>query len=99
MRTTADALRALRRLVITFRSHSKGRLARYRGKTEHAQMTKGTLRDALRKSLISDGVLSLEGSMYFLDPKALGARVGLLFLDEKLKRYSPQVRAYVQALQ
>ena len=96
--TTADALRSLRRLVIAFRSHSKGRLARYRGKIEHARMTKGGIGDALRLKLVNDNVLSLEGSMYFLDPKALGAKVGLSFLDAKLKRYGRLTRAYVQGL-
>lgn len=61
-------------------------------------MTKGGIGDALRLKLVNDNVLSLEGSMYFLDPKALGAKVGLSFLDAKLKRYGRLTRAYVQGL-
>lgn len=95
---TAEALRALRRLVIAFRSHSKGSLARYNDKIEHARMTKGEVGNALREKLVKDGVLSLKGNMYYLDPKALGAQVGLSFLDAKLKRYGSQVRRYVQNL-
>lgn len=92
----ADAQRALRRLCISFRSHSKGRLARYKGKVEHFRMTKGTLGVALRERLVADGVLSLEGAMYFLEPKVLGDRVGVSFQDLKLKHYSPQSRIYLQ---
>lgn len=92
----ADAQRALRRLCISFRSHSKGRLARYKGKVEHFRMTKGTLGVALRDRLVADGVLSLEGAMYFLEPKVLGDRVGVSFQDLKLKHYSPQSRIYLQ---
>jgi len=94
----ADAQRALRRLCISFRSHSKGRLARYKGKVEHVRMTKGMLGVALRHRLVADEVLSLEGAMYFLEPNVLGDRVGISFQDLKLKRYSPQSRAYLQSV-
>lgn len=92
----ADAQRALRRLCISFRSHSKGRLARYKGKVEHFRMTKGELGVELRKCLLMDKVLSLEGAMYFLEPNVLGDRVGVSFQDLKLKHYSPQSRIYLQ---
>ncbi|EJL77461.1 hypothetical protein PMI12_01724 [Variovorax sp. CF313] len=95
---TADALRALRRLVMSFRSHSKGQLARFRGKIEHARMTKGVLGESVRHKLMGDEVLTIEGAMYVLDPKRLGDRVGVSFLDIKLKRYGPAVRAYVQGV-
>lgn len=94
----ADAQRSLRRLCMSFRSHSKGRLARYKAKVEHFRMTKGELGVALRQRLVADKVLSLEGSMYFLEPNALGDRVGVSFQDLKLKHYSPQSRAYLQSV-
>ncbi|MBR8293531.1 hypothetical protein KDW63_04955 [Burkholderia cenocepacia] len=95
---TADALRALRRLVIAFRSHSKGQLARFKDKIEHARMSKGDVGEALRKKLLDDQVLTVEGPMYLLDPKALGSIVGLSFQDAKMKNYSAQTREYVQAV-
>lgn len=94
----AEAQRALRRLCISFRSHSKGRLARYKGKVEHFRMTKGSLGVALRERLAADKVLSLEGSMYFLDPDILGSKVGISFQDLKLKHYPPKSRAYLQVV-
>ena len=94
----AGAQRALRRLCISFRSHSKGRLARYKGKVEHFRMTKGALGVALRQRLLEDGVLSLEGAMYFLEPNALGDKVGISFQDLKLKHYSQQSRVYLQSV-
>lgn len=92
----ADAQRALRRLCMSFRSHSKGRLARYKGKVEHSRMTKGAVGVEIRESLVADCVLSLEGPMYFLDPDALGHVLGLGFQDLKLKRYSPKSREYLE---
>src|SRR5581483_9128822 len=90
-----DGLRALRRLVLAFRSHSKGRLARFRGKIEHARMTKGTIGVAIREKLLSDHILSLEGEYYFLNPTALGQTVGGTYQDLKLKHFNEKVRKYV----
>lgn len=94
----AEFQRALRRLCISFRSHSKGRLARYRGKVEHFRMTKGELGVALRERLVADKVLSLEGAMYFLEPDLLGSKVGVGFQDLKLKHYPTKSRAYLQEI-
>ena len=94
----ANGLRRLRRLVLAFRSHSKGRLARIQAKIEHARMTKGEFGDRLREALLTDHVLSLEGKMYYLDAKALGSVVGTSFLDVKMKRYSKQTLSYIQKL-
>jgi len=94
----AEAQRALRRLCISFRSHSKGRLARYKGKVEHARMTKGPLGVALRDRLVADKVLSLESTMYFLEPDLLGHVVGVTFQDLKLKHYPPKSRVYLQEI-
>ena len=94
----ADAQRALRRLCISFRSHSKGQLARYIGKVEHFRMTKGDLGVALREQLLEDGVLSLTKTMYILDPDELGAKVGVSFQDLKLKRYPAATNAYLARL-
>lgn len=92
------ALRGLRRLVMAFRSHSRGRLARYKGKIEHARITKGALGDAIRQQMLNDGILSLEDNIYFLDPDALGRTVGASYQDLKLKRFNDKVRQYVAAI-
>jgi hypothetical protein len=95
---TADALRALRRLVIAFRSHSKGQLARFRDKIEHARMSKGNIGEALRRKLLDDKVLTVDGAMYLLDAKILGRIVGISFQDAKLKKYGEQTLKYVQTV-
>ncbi|WP_139351947.1 hypothetical protein [Polaromonas sp. A23] len=95
---TSDALRTLRRLVMAFRSHSKGRLARFQDKIEHARMLKGSIGEAVLRKLITDGVLTLEGSMYYLEPDRLGSIAGASFSDIKLKNYSPATRTYLQDL-
>jgi hypothetical protein len=93
-----EALRALRRFVLAFRSHSKGRLARVEDKIEHKRMTKGILGEKLRQRLIDDRVVYKEGHMYFLDPDALGRETGATYHDLNLMRYNPAVRQYVLSI-
>ena len=93
-----DAPLGLRRLVLAFRSHSRGRLARYQDKIEHVRMTKGKLGVAIRERLMRDGILSIEGEMYFLDPDKLGSVVGTKYQDLKMKRFSDEARNYVSSI-
>ncbi|MDT3734672.1 MAG: hypothetical protein ROZ00_00430 [Denitratisoma sp.] len=95
---TMEALRILRRLTMAFRSHSKGQLARFKGKIEHVRMLKGSVGRALLDKLLRDGVVRLNGPMYYLEPDALGSKVGASFLEIKLKTYSSRTREYVQQL-
>jgi hypothetical protein len=93
-----EGLRALRRLILAFRSHSRGRLARFRGKIEHARMTKGHIGVAVREKLLSDKILTLEGEYYFINATALGQIVGATYQDLKLKHFNQKVRNYVSAI-
>lgn len=93
-----EKLRGFRRLVLAFRSHGKGRLARFRDKIEHIRITKGAIGVAIRERLMRDGILSIEHDMYFLNPSVLGKVVGATYQDLKLKRFNDQVRQYVAAI-
>ncbi|TBW13030.1 hypothetical protein E0E50_00705 [Azotobacter chroococcum subsp. isscasi] len=94
----SEGLRTLRRLVMAFRSHSKGQLARFCDKIEHSRMLKGKVGEALLQKLINDGVVWAEGPMYCLDANKLGAQAGISFQDAQAKRYSKQTREYVSDL-
>jgi len=89
-----SVLLSIRRLALAFRSHSKGRLARFEGKIEHRRITKGAQGDEIRERLIADGVLTHEGAMYYLDADRLGKVVGATYQDLKFKRFSQRTRAY-----
>ncbi|SNT00499.1 MULTISPECIES: hypothetical protein [unclassified Pseudomonas] len=94
----SEGLRTLRRLVMAFRSHSKGQLARFRDKIDHFRMLKGKVGEALLQKLIDDEIIWTEGAMYCLDANALGAKVGISFQDAQAKRYSQVTKKYVAAL-
>jgi hypothetical protein len=93
-----DARLALRRLVLTFRSHSKGALARYVDKVEHFRMTRGEIGEKLREQLIQDGILSRKGAFYFLDPDKLGEIVGTTYQDIKAMRFSSKCDEYLRGV-
>lgn len=93
-----ELLRSLRRLVMAFRSHSKGQLARYADKIEHGRMTKGELGIRLREKLLNDGVIAKSGKMYTLNSSALGKKTGVTYADLKVKSFNHQVRSYVATL-
>ncbi|MFG6473346.1 NACHT domain-containing protein [Klebsiella variicola] len=91
----ADALRVFRRIVMAFRSHSKGRLARLQDKINHARMLRGEDGRMLLSQLVEDGVISPENHMYYLEPNLLGSVAGASFLQVNTKNYSDETLQYV----
>jgi hypothetical protein len=92
----ADTLRVFRRIVMAFRSHSKGRLARLQDKVNHARMLRDADGRALLDKLIDDGVISAESHMYYLEPNKLGSVTGASFLDVNKKNYSVDTVQYIK---
>ena len=90
-----EALRRLRKFAIAFRSHSKGNLARYRAKLDHARMTKGSGK-AILNLLLSEEILSISGNMYVLDPDKLATHVGTNYTDCMTRRFSERTIQFVQ---
>jgi hypothetical protein len=90
-----EALRRFRKIVIAFRSHSKGNLARYQHKIEHARMTKGA-GQAVLNHLIDEHILSLKAPMYFLDPVRLGEAAGATYADCMARRFQPKTIEFVR---
>ena len=92
-----EALRRFRKFIISFRSHSKGNLARFRAKLEHARMTKGSGK-AILELLVSDKILTLSGSMYYLDPVRLGKITGTTYIDCMNRNFGEGAIAFVKRI-
>ena len=90
-----ESLRRLRKFVISFRSHDKGSLARYKGKIEHRRMTKGAGQGVL-DLMLADNILSYADSMYYLDADSLAACTGLSYLDCMECRFGTKAIEFVQ---
>lgn len=90
-----EALRRFRKFVTAFRSHSKGQLARYQDKIEHARMTKGTGLEVLNL-LKNEKILTLSGSMYLLDADRLGAVADVTYAECAARKFNPKTIAFVR---
>lgn len=90
-----EGLRRFRKFIISFRSHSKGSLRRYKRKLEHERMTKGSGAQILQK-LVSDGILTLEGNMYVLHPDELGNLAGSTYNDVYRRTFSQGAVDYIR---
>ncbi|MBB3035262.1 hypothetical protein [Alteriqipengyuania lutimaris] len=89
-----EGLRRFRKFVISFRSHSKGSLRRYRRKLDHERMTKGTGK-AILERLVHDGIISIDGAMYVLHPDVLGDRTNSTYSEIYRKTFSKESVEYI----
>ena len=92
-----EALRRFRKFVISFRSHSKGSLARYKYKIEHERMTKGTGKSVL-DLLLQSKIVSLNNqqNMYYLDPDQLAKVAGANYADTMARKFGDKTVEFVR---
>jgi hypothetical protein len=91
------ALGRLRKIIMAFQAHGRGRLARFSRKIEHARMMKGP-GEAILRRLREDEIISLNGPLYFLDSDLLGKVAGANYHDLKLRQYNQRVRDYIATI-
>lgn len=92
-----EVYRRFRRIVMTLRSHSRGTLARFKGKIEHQRILKGAMGEQLLARLLRDGVLVLDGRMYRWVPTNATEHVGVSHHDLRVGQVPPILRNYLQA--
>lgn len=86
----------LRRILFQFRSHSRGTMARYKQKIEHEHVLKNALGKAILDRLLHDGVLTLDGSFYFLQPENVNKHLGISWIDLRKGRTSTRLEQYLR---
>ena len=90
-----EGLRRLKHFVIAFRSHGRGRLARYASKIDSTRMTKGT-GQAVLDLMVKEGILSLEHPRYFLDQDKLAEVIGVNYHDCMAWNFGQQAVEFIQ---
>ncbi|TXJ28273.1 MAG: hypothetical protein E6Q24_05695 [Chitinophagaceae bacterium] len=75
----------LRKILMQFRSHSKGELAKLKDKIEHPRILKNDIGWTVLNKLINSGVIFVDAHLYKLDGTALDKHLGLSYLDLKRK--------------
>jgi hypothetical protein len=85
----------LRRILVLFRSHSRGALAKYRAKIEHERVLRNPLGRAILQRLLDDEILTREGDFYFLQPENVHRHLGVSWIDLRKGRTSEKLMEYL----
>jgi hypothetical protein len=87
----------LRRILMEFRSHSRGSLARYEQKINHERILKNDLGRAILRRLVRDGIVKLEGKFYHLSPERLNEKLGVSWQDLRKGLVPSRLEGYLRA--
>ena len=88
----------LKRILVHFRSHGRGALAKYRDKIEHDRILGRESGPAILDRLLSDGILTRDGSFYFLDAANLDRHLGISWDSLRKGRTSEKLLQYLTAI-
>lgn len=88
----------LKRILMEFRSHSKGALARYQRKIEHERVLKNEVGRRVLDKLVRDGILELRGKFYYLDLEKLSTHTGVSWQILRTGAVPPQLEAYIRSV-
>lgn len=88
----------VRRILMAFRSHSRGALARYVPKIEHARMLKNSLGARVLAALVAAGVLRRAGKFYLVDADRLSATLGVSWQTLRDHGSSPKLTAFLASI-
>lgn len=89
----------LRKILMQFRSHSKGELAKLKDKVEHPRILKNPMGWKVLTSLKSCGVVFEEAHLYKLNPNALHEFIGLTYLDLKKKSMNGKTIEFLESIE
>lgn len=81
-----------------FRSHSRGALAKYKGKVEHWRVLGNDLGWEILQRCISDDIITLRGNLYFLNPENVDKWLGISWLDLRKGRTSKKLEEYLRSV-
>jgi hypothetical protein len=87
----------LKRILLEFRSHARGTMARYKNKIENEHVLSNNGRTVLAR-LLKDGILSLSGDFYYLERAEIDKQLGVSWLDLKKDHMSPKLLEYLRSI-
>lgn len=88
----------LRRILMEFRSHSKGAMAKYKGKIEHERVLRNNIGYAILQRLLTDQVLTMSGVMYYLNPDEIDTNLGISWTDLRKGKTSDRLLQYLRSI-
>ena len=84
----------MRRVLLMFRSHIKGDLARYKEKIDNSKIGKMVL-----DSLLNKGILYPKDLMYFVDTDKLASELGVKYNDIRSSIINDKIKTFLLAIQ
>ena len=88
----------LKRILVHFRSHSRGTLAKFKKKIENERILGQESGPAILRQLLTDGVLTLDGSFYFLQPEKVDEHLGISWHDLRNGHTSQKLLEYLRSI-
>jgi hypothetical protein len=88
----------MRGIIMLFRSHSKGSLAKYKDKIEHKRVLKNAMGEKVLEELKAKGILVLRGSMYHLNRDAVHRYLGISYQDLKTKTVNAKLIEFLDGI-
>lgn len=88
----------LRRILLLFRAHGRGKLAKFKGKIENERVLRNPTGHAVLRRLLADKVLKLDGNFYFLQPEGVNEHLGVSWLDLKKGQISDKLIEYLNSI-
>jgi len=88
----------LRRILILFRSHSKGGMARYRDKIDHVRVLKNDIGHAVLDALLESGILTIVDKFYHVDSDKLASILDITWNDLRQYKTSPRLNEFLSQI-
>lgn len=91
-----EAYMRFKRIVTSLRSHSRGSLARFKGKMENRRVLKNDVGTALLKQLLEDGVMELKDEFYYWRQDRADDVLKVSWHDIRHNHITPNLKDYLQ---
>jgi hypothetical protein len=88
----------LRRILVHFRSHSRGSLAKYKHKVDNERVAGNETGRAILRQLLKDHILTLDGAFYFIEPENVDKHLGVSWHDLIKGRTSEKLVQYLREI-
>lgn len=92
----AEKFLRFRRIMLEFRSHKRGGLAKFRQKIEHERVIRNDLGRRVLAQLVKDGIRWVDQKFYYVDQERFSAELGITWKQLRQHQSSPQLEAYLR---
>jgi len=95
----SEKYQRLRRILLEFRSHSKGNLAKFRDKIEHERILKGEIGKSVLNKLLSEEILTCNDKFYFVDQENFSNKLSTSWTSLKNYDISNEIKEFLDTLE